>query len=280
MSESDAPGAAADAECAVYVPSCDAYADLWAPFFSLFWSRWPDCPFQVYLGANARTFAHPRVATLPSSQGNNWSNRVLDQLASIPAPYVLMMLEDFFLDADVETDRVRARLADLRRLDGAVMRLVRMPGPDELLPGGQVGRIEPGSPYRACTQAAIWNKAELMALMRRGESIWEFEHEGTKRSCGVRRGFYAVSSPAISYGHHVVERGKWFHDSAGKYGPRGIGCDFSARGVMAWSASARRVLLGKAFLVFLNAVPWRVRNRLYPAVSRIAASIPLLRPAG
>ena len=38
--------------CSVLVPSCDAYADLWIPFFALFWRYWSDCPFPVYLGTN------------------------------------------------------------------------------------------------------------------------------------------------------------------------------------------------------------------------------------
>lgn len=55
-----APGAHEEsgraADVAVVVASCDAYADLWEPFFRLFRRYWPDCPYPVYLGSNFRTY--------------------------------------------------------------------------------------------------------------------------------------------------------------------------------------------------------------------------------
>ena len=48
----------------VLVISCDRYADLWRPFFELFWRHWPDCQGPVYLGSNFTDYSDPRVQTI------------------------------------------------------------------------------------------------------------------------------------------------------------------------------------------------------------------------
>ncbi len=36
-------------EVTVLINSCDAYSDLWEPFFKLFSIYWPDCPYEIVL---------------------------------------------------------------------------------------------------------------------------------------------------------------------------------------------------------------------------------------
>src|SRR5687767_11173207 len=92
--------------CSLLVPSCDSYSDLWRPFWTLFWRYWPDCPFPAHLGSNVERFDDVRVTTVTAGGGNNWTNRVREQVEALSTPYVLLMLEDFFLRAPVPTSRV------------------------------------------------------------------------------------------------------------------------------------------------------------------------------
>ena len=85
-----------NSKCAVLVPSCDPYMDLWRPYFALFFRYWNDCPYRIYLGANKLSYDHPRVTTLHSGQGTNWANRVREHVELIDAEYILLFLEDFF----------------------------------------------------------------------------------------------------------------------------------------------------------------------------------------
>jgi hypothetical protein len=260
-------------ECSVLVTSCDAYFDLWEPFFNLFWENWPDCPYPVFLSTNHREFQHPRVMTLRAGRERNWTNQLRCQLERLDTPYVLMSLEDFFLRRPVSTIKVQECLHALSTLHGHMLRLVCRPGPDRPVSGHPgIGSIDPGAPYRVSTQAAIWNRQSLLTLLREDESIWDFEIRGSDRSREYITGFYGVRRNVLTYGHHVIERGKWFPWEARKFGRADIGCDFEARAIMTPQETGRWCL-GKARSLILNSIPWKLRLRLIDAIRRPARHV-------
>jgi hypothetical protein len=224
-------GAADLPSCAVMVSSCDAYRDLWRPFFTLFWRYWPDCPFPVYLGSNETGYEHPRVTTLKVPE-QTWSKNLKGFLEQIEADYVLMLLDDFFLDGAVDTNLLVRHLVALNSFGGTVLRIYPRPGPEERLAGHkEIGSLHPRAPYRVSAQPAFWNRQKLISLLRDDESAWEFESKGTERSQVHANGFYGTYKPLLSY-CHVVERGEWFRSAARRYKTEQIGCDFAARPVM------------------------------------------------
>jgi hypothetical protein len=249
----------------VLVPSWDGYADLWRPFFHEWDRHWPDCPFSVYLGANELSFSHPRVQMLRVPGGSSWSNEVRAQLNLLDHTYVLLVLEDFFWRAATSTGDILACLEFMRESRGHMMRLTNRPPPDERLRGQQLfGRIRPGAPYRASTQATIWHRATLMDLLRDGESIWQFEMNGSRRSDAQEDGFFCTWRQLAPYGYHVLERGKWFRHEAARLTRQGVPCDFSARPVMSRYEMLQwrlRVLKGRAQAL----LPWPQRERLRSA---------------
>jgi len=255
--------------CSVFIPSCDAYADLWKPFFTLFWRYWPDCPFPVYLGANRLRYDDPRVVSVASAPGRNWADQAREQIGALPTPYVLLVLEDFFWRRPTRTTEVLALFAALRGLEGAMLRLTNRPPPDEPVLGQPgIGRIRPGAPYRASTQATIWHKATLLELMGSGESIWDFEVAGSRRSDRWVDGFYCTWRQVLPYGYHVVQKGKWFRHEARRFRRMGIGCDFSARPVMTRREALKARVEGmKSWL--LHRVPWPARLRLQALAQRL-----------
>jgi hypothetical protein len=226
-----ASGKAPVPSCAVIVMSCDAYRDLWRPFFTLFWRYWPDCLFPVYLGTNRLKYDDSRVTTLPAGD-HEWSKRLRLCLEQIDEEYVLLLLEDYFLESSVSNVRIIRHLKLLHALGGSVLRLYPLPGPDLEVPGqSSIGRIHRLAAYRISTQAAIWARGELLRMLRDGESIWEFERQGTERSQQQLNGFYATYDAVLPY-RQVVERGKWFPSAARHYAAQQIGCDFEARPVI------------------------------------------------
>ena len=256
-------------DCSILIPSCDAYSDLWKPFFSLFWRYWPDCSFEVFLGSNELIFGDPRIKTIPVGTDRNWTNSVVHQLNAIDTPYVLVCLEDFFFRETIQNVRVLEALQSLKKLNGHVMRLTPRPGPNLRVEGMKdVGILELGAPYRVSTQAAIWNRQSLLNLMRAGESIWEFESLGSERAESYSEGFYGVWDPVLKYGHHVVERGKWFRSEAKRFGRMNIGCDFSSRNTMSIKESLRWNFY-KTRSLALDFLPWRSRKQLVSMARRI-----------
>jgi hypothetical protein len=260
------------ADCTLFVPSCDAYSDLWTPFFALLDRYWADCPFPIVLGANKQEFSAQNVRVLHSGDEKNWSTQAIRQLSQLETPYILMMLDDFFLRAPVATESVLECLDFLHRRNGHCVRLLPRPAPPWASDLSDVGRIDPpdyvpigkipaATPYRVSTQGAIWRRETLLKLLREGESIWQFEMEGTQRSVAFPDGFYGARSHILTYEHHVVQRGKWFRDAAAHFGKMNIGCDFTRRAVMT-PKEMLKWRMGKLRGEIAKRLPRSVRNAL------------------
>jgi hypothetical protein len=254
--------------CAVVISSCDAYSDLWVPFFSLFWKYWPDCTFPVYLVGNHQKFLDEKIVSL-NIVGDflNWSQMLHKALSGLDTEYVLLMLEDFFLRRRIQTQQILVILKFLDQLDGQMLRLVPRPPPDDRITDFPlIGRIRPGAPYRVSSQGAFWRRKTLIDLLRDGESIWEFELKGSRRS-DILEGFYSTWKPVLTYDHHVIERGKWFRNEASRFGRMGTNCDFSRRPIMTRMEMVRwRISMIKGW--FLQRIPWPQRVRLVNFIKR------------
>jgi len=246
--------------------SCDAYSDLWEPFFKLLERHWADQPFPVYLGAGEKSCTESYVTMLRSKAGRDWAQCMIDYLEQIPQRYVLLILDDFFLRKTVDTAKVMKCLAFAQQQHAIHVRLAPRPRPTRKIDGNSlIGECEAGSPYRLCAQAAIWDKQRLLSLVRPGESIWDFEHNGNKRAEMLQTGFYSVWKPALPYegafAHHVIEKGKWFPHEKWVFGRQDIGCDFTRRGILPW----HQVLFyqgAQLIEILLDVFPWRQKKRL------------------
>jgi hypothetical protein len=218
------------------------------------------------LCSDSLAFDDQRVRSIAAGH-TDWSSRLAAGLSQLQTRYVLLLLEDFFLRQPVRTATVARALNCMAPLDAVMVRLIPRPGPTSLITGmSDVGLVQPGAPYRVSTQAAIWDRATLLELLRPGESIWEFEIAGSIRSCATRGNFLCCWESAMPYGHHVVERGRWFRHERRRYRSANIGCDFGRREVktvseqMYWRLGhLRSVLLS---LLSSRQRQWLVRNLL------------------
>lgn len=214
---------------AVLVVSCDQYSDLWKPFFSLFWLFWPDCPFLVYLLSNSSTFTDPRIRPLMVGKDVSWSDNLVRAISQLPHDYVLLFLDDLFLVDNVDTGEV------IRILDWAVasqvnyVRFSEVTKPDRPY-SDLVGFVSPGRIYRASTVMSVWKKEILLALLRPGESAWDFETKGSVRSEEFNSFFSVWHEP-----FHIINsviKGKWRPCAVKKLHSLGVEVDLSKRTVM------------------------------------------------
>ena len=265
--QSPTPESVREPMCTLLVSSCDKYADLWRPYFSLLWMRWLDCPFPVALITEERLPEIPGVRPLCAGPGLDWSTLMIRALDAVGTPYVLLTLEDFFLRRAVDTARILMLFADMRRQQLRMLRLVPRPGPTAGIEmNHEYGAIAVGAPWRVSTQAAFWHVETLRRLLVRGEAIWEFEVNGTMRNTD-HDGFAAVWRAALPYHHHVVERGKWFPWSAWRFRRLGIGVDLSARPVMTFSDTVRWII-GKITGKLVEGMSREMRHALKPLARR------------
>ena len=250
-------------DTAILVASCDRYSDLWGPFFGVLAKRWPDCPLPIHLGANHKTCSAEGVTTICIGDDETWAIGVRRMLEGIDATRVILLLEDFLLTGPVDTARVieLAELAAERKL--TCLRLAPMPAPTEPLadlPG--LGVIPPGSPYRISTQAAIWDKAALLDLLKEPFSAWDFERIGTILSDRLAgEGIWGSYEPVIPY-HHGVERGKWMKVGLDICREVGVEVDLAARGRMNFVEAAVSRLRFVGFHLARLLVPASLRRKL------------------
>ncbi len=252
-------------ETSLLVSSCDAYSDLWEPFFTLFWRYWPDCPFPVFLESNVKHFDHPRVTTLKLGAETRWGAMTRSALDLIPGEQVLLFLDDYLLVGPVTTASVRECCRLFKELGGNYLRLRPNPPPDRTIPGlSLVGEISRGQEYRTSLETALWKKSMLMELARDEYSPWEMEAQGTERSRQYD-GFYSVTREIIPR-HNGVERGVWLRYNLPVLRQAGIVLDGS-RPVMSRREHVRLVLRSRVRL------PYRARMRFWQAAHAANSSL-------
>ena len=96
--------------CSVLVSSCDKYEDAWRPFFKLVEKFWGDSPFTFYLNTETKgndSIEYKNgVAVLNTPASVSWGARLRGCLERIDSDYVILLLEDFFLQDYVDQDEI------------------------------------------------------------------------------------------------------------------------------------------------------------------------------
>lgn len=187
---------------AVLVLSCDRYQPLWDVFFGRMGRFWPDCPYPVYLLANHARYVGPGATTLAVGEDRDWSSNLLTALDSVQEPRVLVTMDDAVLNAPVDTARFRGWEEVARQLDVDYLNMKASPRPPRGTSG--MGVLPSGTHYRAAVALSIWKVEALRALLLPGETAWQFEIRGSRRS-DVMPKFYALSRPFFSIVHCIIK---------------------------------------------------------------------------
>ncbi len=154
-------------DCTVLVTSCDAYRDVERPFLTLFRRYWPDCPFElVVVGESGAEEGFDRA--ILTGRGKTWSQMLVEALDAISTPYVLMLMNDYYLERPVDTALILRRLGEAKAADALNYRL----DPDP-------PRAVKNTAYSVSCKVGIWNRAFLRDLATKTGSAWEFERYGS-----------------------------------------------------------------------------------------------------
>jgi len=168
------------------VTSCDKYKSLQEPFFKIFKKYWPDCPFEV------------RLILLNSG---NWAREIKEALEKIEAPYFFRMSDDSLLSEKVDTEKILELFEIVKKENICFLGLSLFPRYDIDFPQfkNYPDLIEINNdPYRVNLRPGIWNKEVFVKILKDGETMWEMEIEGTKRS-GEFKPFVVVKKPVLNF---------------------------------------------------------------------------------
>ena len=248
-------------DCAVIVASCDAYGDVLEHFAALKLKFWPDCPFETLLvteTAPAPSPAFDRVVACGG--GTNWAQRLVTALEAISVPYVLMLCDDYLLEAPVDTPLVLRRLDKARELDAANLRLI--PNPRRGMPRDD-GLMEypKNTAYCISTLAGIWNREFLQGLARGAASIWEFERYGSFAVGGERRALLATRTREFPF-VDAVHKGHWEKAGVKVCRENGLEVNLAKRGMPPLSVRIVEAFKALVFAVVPNTLIVRLQNAL------------------
>ncbi len=244
-------------DCTVVVCSCDAYADVWDPFFTLLKKYWPDNPFPIVLNTETKSYSYDGLdiqtfKLYEKEEKVAWSKRLMDHLRKIETKYVLILMEDFFLKDPVDTNLILQTMVWMNR-DPEISCF------DFYMTTHSKVKCEyPGfmrrpriSQYKFNTEACIWNREHLLSYLREEEDPWVFEFVGNIRSFWTSRKFYVTADgvrPNFNYNTAAVSRGKWNLDAVDQvFKDNGIIIDYSKRGYLSKEEAKGRTVEGNTW---------------------------------
>lgn len=248
-------------DCTVLVASCDKYADVIGPFATLWRKYWPDCPFETVLvteTAPANAGAFDRV--IACGGGLNWCSRLVIALKQVKTPHVILLCDDYYLVAPVNTDLILRRLDQARRFDAANLRLI--PNPVTKLPFREGLRAyAKNTAYCIATQAGIWDRMFLLRLAVGRASIWEFERYGSFDLKGETRPLLVTPTKEFPF-VDAVHKGYWDPFGVQALKENGVDYDFAKRGLPPVGVRVREGFKALVFRLFPNTLIVRVQNLL------------------
>jgi len=248
-----------NADCTVLVTSCDAYRDVEAPFLKLFRKYWSDCPFELVLLTETeksgdakcgeavsspliekeRRGPHSFDRTIATGKGKSWSKMLAEALDQIATPYVIMLMNDYYLESSVDTNLILRRLAEAKEKDALNYRLC--PNPP---------RAIKNMAYSVSCKAGIWNRQFLRDLAAKTKSAWEFERYGSFMfDESDPRPLLVTKTQEFPF-LDVVHKGYWEPWGVELLKREGIDYDFSLRGTPPLSVRLKEGL--KSFIFNLN----------------------------
>jgi hypothetical protein len=189
----------------VLVVSCDSYSDVWDAFFNAFFNAWKDCPLDIYLLTNQKSFSHLNVKTVKIGLDLSWSDNVLNGLEKLKNDYVLLMIEDLILKEKISMTYFNQLLRWIKDNKPNYLRLCNSHPPKHF--DTLVGSIPDKTPYKTSTMPCVWRIDTLKKILKSGESAWDFEIKGSLRAYQYGK-FFAVHKTFINY-HNSIIKGKW-----------------------------------------------------------------------
>lgn len=254
-----------DPDVTVIVSSTDAYSDCWHPFFKLFSTYWPTCPYQIFLCTETKEFSFPEcnVRTINVSRPEDsdgrppWGTCLKRTLNQVNSKFVLLLWDDFLLNGPV-SQPVIVRCLNQMRQDDRILHITLTNHDVKRRSRGwdvpYLSEILPRSPYRISAGPALWRKEALGEYVQPDETGWHFEIFGTLRSFSkpdevilrVNEGAIPeLRTDVIPYfwtqeADTAIVKGKWQQEVVPLFESHGIGMDWSRRGFYSTPSWLRR----------------------------------------
>lgn len=178
-------------ECAILVLSCDKNKGLLNIFFDFFRRNWKDCPYKIYLGMEKSNKTYAGIYTLNSYE-KKWSERLLDYINQIEMEYVLLILDDFILEKNADTAKIRKYHEYMKENDKiATISMADIFDKNNYSCEYEgLMRRTAKADYLLNLQVGIWRKKVLKSLLRKNENPWQTELYGSIRARSLSNNYF------------------------------------------------------------------------------------------
>lgn len=251
----------AKADITILLTSSDKYSDAWSPFIH-FWSiNCPNLDFPIVINSETKIFNtdNPNITTYLGKPNLPWSKRLINCLKTIKSKYVLLCLEDYFIQSSVDEEIFNAAVDTMESDEdvGVIQFAIDIPcrydktvvvnkyfSPVPILKTDR--KTHNGRIY--CV-LSLYRTDYLKKLLVPTESPWEFEIYGTLRSQYFKekvyreredhsRCFNYLIQPCYGYG---ILRGKWLPKNAELFEKFNLDVDYSNLGIFSMDEWLQRV---------------------------------------
>ena len=244
--------------CTVLVSSCDSYRDVEKPFVKLFRKYWPDCPFETVLVSETGSVeGFDRVVL--AGVGKTWCETIDIALKQITTPYVILLMNDYFLCSPVNTPALLVRLEDAQKFNAASLRLNPMPPGRKLYAQSDLLEMPKNVAYCVTCQVSIWEHGFLSGLVKRNKSAWEFERQGSFMVADEKRPLLVTPTKEFPF-LDAVHKGYWEKFGVKCLAENGIEFDFSKRSLPPFSVRLIEGIKAFIFAVVPNTLIVRLQN--------------------
>ena len=228
------------------VNTCDAYEDLWQPFFTLLQRYFVPLQMRIVVNTETKTCTFPglQIDTV-NTTAPSYGARMRSALDQIDTEYLLLMLDDFFLREPVRMDRLSS-IIDWMEADRDIVyfncdvteaacdrEVNRYPG---------YRRLPAGNRYTLNLQAAVWRTDKLRQYWQHDVSPWDWEERcNVLTATHPREKFYCVLREEDRFMDYGYRKGQWMgichgqwvrEDVVPLFAREGIEVDFSKRGFL------------------------------------------------
>lgn len=208
--------------CTIIVNSCDKYADVWTPFFSVLKDKWPDCPYDIVLNTESKSFNFSGLNIITfnlftAEEKDTWGKRFKETLLEINTEYVINLFDDYILDDFVKQDKIQQCIEWMNAdKDISVFYFSNNEGDnidDDTYDGFEL--IPQRKDYKLNTAPAIWRREDLLFYTGSKDTPWAWEFFGSARTYRTNKLFYCARKDRediYKYKYQLggaIHRGKW-----------------------------------------------------------------------
>jgi hypothetical protein len=161
----------------ILIPSCEKFSDIRRGCIASLDRCWPDrqCPLCLITdGPTTQTFSN---TTIINGGNAEWSDRLKIALGQVQTPYVMIILDDYFICRKVDTKRIERLLQIVKESGAGYLRMSKTRKEKKKFPADPKIRVIDTSDhrYKANLYIGIWKRDVLLALCDESLNPWQFE---------------------------------------------------------------------------------------------------------